>query len=723
MSLSKWMKSGSNSKSTEAKDMHSVGDKYFGLENFGNTCYCNSILQALYFCKPFRVYVLSYPSPSLLSNDVTPVQSSPTPTTSLQSSSDAGVNNRINSLQPVFEINNNNEKEMESGLNSEMKPALNVDGMRQGMFVALRDLYREIESQSKWTGTVAPEAFIATLRRENELFSTNAHQDAHEFLMFILNAIAEEIEIFEKNLTKEQPNSRNLHTLQNAGSSLADEQNGSIDEAKDSSKDNNSGIQFGITNTPTGPTWIHNLFSGTLTNEIKCLTCENVTSRDESFLDMSIDIDQNTSVTSCLRQFSASEMLCHKNKFLCEVCGGLQEAEKRMRIKKLPQVLALHLKRFKYEETVQRYVKLFYRVVFPLELRLFNTSDDSEDSDRLYELFAIVVHIGSGPNHGHYVTIIKSMGQWLIFDDDVVETLDESDIPKFFGDRAAAGSGYLLFYQAKDLDMSPSGTQQTYSDASTSTLVSSGLNLPNSFSIPVSETNEYIIEPKGVVSDDTSDHSRQASGSSSLTTSSTFLSSQSSSELGSESGAPIKSKPKKTVDFDDETKEREAEREREMERRMREKEEKEREKQVRKGVWFLRRKKKEKKDNEADENYPPGAEGLSTSLPTTSIEKEKRWFGRSATWSKSKEREKELLKEKLNANGIDVKEKPRSTTAPPSSSPSQNGSVPPYYLLPKHRFAEEGKTVEGFLNGSRGAATPQYRISAAVHSRGFGMGI
>lgn len=35
-------------------------ERYFGLENFGNTCYCNSVLQALYFCEPFRRRVLDY---------------------------------------------------------------------------------------------------------------------------------------------------------------------------------------------------------------------------------------------------------------------------------------------------------------------------------------------------------------------------------------------------------------------------------------------------------------------------------------------------------------------------------------------------------------------------------------------------------------------------------------------------------------------------------------
>ena len=65
-----------------------------------------------------------------------------------------------------------------------------------------------------------------------------------------------------------------------------------------------------------------------------------------------------------------------------------------MKVKKLPNLLALHLKRFKYEESLQRHVKLTYRVVFPFELRLFNTADDVSNPDRLYELWAIVVHIG-----------------------------------------------------------------------------------------------------------------------------------------------------------------------------------------------------------------------------------------------------------------------------------------------------------------------------------------
>ncbi|CDO68477.1 hypothetical protein BN946_scf184499.g2 [Trametes cinnabarina] len=292
-------------------------------------------------------------------------------------------------------------------------------------------------------GTVAPRAFIDKLKELNELFRGSAHQDAHEFLNFLLNRIMEEMEDDRRRLPNPPPPSGD--GLSNSVATLS-----TLPPASSSSS-SSAPLPNGFHSTI-----VHRLFEGVLTSETRCLTCETVSSRDESFLDLSIDIEQNSSVTACLRQFSASEMLCQKNKFFCDSCCDLQEAEKRMKIKKLPNILALHLKRFKYQEDVGKYIKLAYRVAFPLQLRLFNTVDDAEDPDRLYELFAIVVHIGTGPYHGHYVTIIKARGSWMLFDDDNVTTIKESDIPKYFGD-SNSGSAYVLYYQAVDLDLAALG--------------------------------------------------------------------------------------------------------------------------------------------------------------------------------------------------------------------------------------------------------------------------
>jgi ubiquitin C-terminal hydrolase len=69
---------------------------------------------------------------------------------------------------------------------------------------------------------------------------------------------------------------------------------------------------------------------------------------------LSLEISPNSTLSSCLRGFSGVETLCSADKFHCDACGSLQEAQKRMLVKTAPPVLALHLKRFKYSEHLVR---------------------------------------------------------------------------------------------------------------------------------------------------------------------------------------------------------------------------------------------------------------------------------------------------------------------------------------------------------------------------------
>lgn len=321
-------------------------------------------------------------------------------------------------------------------------PVLNMDyenskayGMPESLFTSLKDIFEAIIAHRSRVGVVSPQKFLEILRRENEMFRSAMHQDAHEFLNLLLNEVVENVEQFSRQQQQQQIEQESAEHSGESDSGLAVAMSPVLSNAVKNGATSNVG-------------WVHSLFEGTLTSETRCLTCENVSQRDEAFLDLSVDLEQNSSVTSCLKRFSEEEMLCERNKFHCDNCGGLQEAEKRMKVKRLPRILALHLKRFKYTEDMQRLQKLFHRVVYPYYLRLFNTTDDAEDPDRLYELYAVVVHIGGGAYHGHYVSIIKTEDRgWLLFDDEMVEPVDKSYVRNFFGGENVLACAYVLFYQ------------------------------------------------------------------------------------------------------------------------------------------------------------------------------------------------------------------------------------------------------------------------------------
>lgn len=303
-------------------------------------------------------------------------------------------------------------------------------GMDECTFTGLKDIFSALlESQSR-TGVLSPQRFLEIFKRDNEMFRNSMHQDAHEFYGLVLNDVIANVEANARRLLA-QVDSKNQNGLVQ-----------SVQNALGSAIVNQSGYQS------PGTGWVHDIFEGVLTSETKCLTCETGSQRDETFLDLSIDLEEHSSVTSCLRKFSDEEMLCERNKFHCDRCGGLQEAEKRMKVKRLPKVLTLHLKRFKYTEDYSRLQKLFHRVVYPYHLRMFNTTDEAEDPDRLYELYAVVVHIGGNAYHGHYVSIIKTKDRgWVLFDDEMVEPVDKHFVRNFFGDKPGMATAYVLFYQ------------------------------------------------------------------------------------------------------------------------------------------------------------------------------------------------------------------------------------------------------------------------------------
>jgi ubiquitin carboxyl-terminal hydrolase 9/13 len=485
-------------------------DKFFGLENFGNTCYCNSIVQALYHSEQFREHVVNYPLPQPGDHpngtrqkvNVTirsPAQvdtngAAPGPNKPRQSFSGGQLAPPVPPLRPEDKPDSPEYKKKQAMVKGPVlelaEENKDLSGIEECTFTGLRDIFTTfIDSQSR-TGVLSPQRFLDIFKRNNEMFRNSMHQDAHEFYGIVLNDVIANVEANAKRM-QEQAESRN----ENGPSQITDT---ALSKAGS-----------GAVTRASGTGWVHDIFEGVLTSETRCLTCETASQRDETFLDLSIDLEEHSSVTACLQSFSAEEMLCERNKFHCDHCGGLQEAEKRMKVKKLPKVLALHLKRFKYTEDYSRLQKLFHRVVYPYHLRMFNTTDDAEDPDRMYELYAVVVHIGGNAYHGHYVAVIKTKDRgWLLFDDEMVEPVDKNFVRNFFGDKPGMACAYVLFYQETTFEkvreeMDAEGVDQVKlaaqaADLATATEAASGssqvmLSKLNSQPLPAVDENETLV--------------------------------------------------------------------------------------------------------------------------------------------------------------------------------------------------------------------------------------
>ncbi|OAA64981.1 ubiquitin hydrolase CreB [Cordyceps fumosorosea ARSEF 2679] len=430
-------------------------DRFLGFENFGNTCYCNSIVQALFHSDQFREGVLNYPSLSptdtpngppykpnvTIRPPVTPAtpatpQKQPKLSTSqaLKHRQALGAGPPIPGQPPIKPEDKPDTPEYKKKQAMLKGPILELAqesrvpyGMDECTFTGLKDIFMALTQSSSRTGVLSPQRFLEIFKRDNEMFQSSNHQDAHEFLRLVLTDVIASVDNHAKHIQDQVATNGSSESLHN-GLSV--------------------GLGPGSSYNSPGTGWVHDVFEGVVTSETKCLTCETASQRDQTFLDLSIALDEHSSVTSCLRKFSAEEMLCERDKFQCDHCGGLQEAEKRMRVKKLPKVLTLHLNRFKYTEDYSRVQKLFHRVVYPYHLRMFHTADEAEDPDRLYELYAVIVHIGGNGYHGHYVSIIKTRDRgWLLFDDEMVEPVDKHFVRNFFGDRPGMATAYLLFYQ------------------------------------------------------------------------------------------------------------------------------------------------------------------------------------------------------------------------------------------------------------------------------------
>ncbi|XP_018057947.1 PREDICTED: ubiquitin carboxyl-terminal hydrolase 31-like [Atta colombica] len=194
----------------------------------------------------------------------------------------------------------------------------------------------------------------------------------------------------------------------------------------------------------------------------------------------------------CFDLYTRAEILGAEDAWHCPYCNKKQEVVKKLGLWSLPDILVIHLKRFRQQSKQRSTSKLTMLVDFPLygfdmtphlahngvqathnnvtslgglgwspwkkpRPRQHNIPKYDEN---VYDLYAICNHHGQDLQGGHYTAFCRNPydTQWYCFDDTRVEAVNDTNL--------ITNSAYMLFYQRRGLSNNSTGNSSAASTSS-----------------------------------------------------------------------------------------------------------------------------------------------------------------------------------------------------------------------------------------------------------------
>ena len=241
--------------------------------------------------------------------------------------------------------------------------------------------------------------------------------------------------------------------------------------------------------------FFHKVFYGRYNSQITCDTCHTVSSTEDEFSSISLDFkkqvkrkkkqaaQQHTDLKiaiptlyDCLKTYTTPEPLSPEQ-YNCNECNTRRSASKHTRIRKLPAILCVHVKRFGMKQLgTGTFIPEKYegKLDFPLHLDMApwttrppsyangvggsvngsvnngGSGADSKDKSSypkdkfLYDLDCVVVHQGEHAQNGHYFAFCRQDNKWFRYDDEIVSATTTEDVMR--------QEAYLLFYSLRSLE-------------------------------------------------------------------------------------------------------------------------------------------------------------------------------------------------------------------------------------------------------------------------------
>ncbi|CAN4113081.1 unnamed protein product [Withania somnifera] len=379
-----------------------------GLNNLGNTCFMNSVLQALLHTPPLRNYFLSDKHNRYFCQR----KNSTIITRSSSSSSDNTNKNAMLCL------------------------ACDLDAMFSAVF-------------SGDQNPISPAKFLYSWWKHASNLASYEQQDAHECFISVLDGIHERM-LNDKGKTP-NPGSGDCCIAHRVFSGIL--------------RSDVMCTACGFTSTTYDP-----CIDISLDLELSQGSSAKITSKKSHNTHKkgaepgkSSQNARLSTLRGCLDHFTRPEKLGSDQKFFCQHCKVRQESLKQMSIRKLPLVSCFHIKRFEHSVIKKMSRKVDHYLQFPFSLdmspylsssilrsrfgnRIFSFDGDEQDtsceSSSEFELFAVITHTGK-LDAGHYVTYLRLSNQWYKCDDAWITQVSENIV------RAA--QGYMMFYVQKML--------------------------------------------------------------------------------------------------------------------------------------------------------------------------------------------------------------------------------------------------------------------------------
>ncbi|KAL6554567.1 hypothetical protein OROHE_007590 [Orobanche hederae] len=373
-----------------------------GLCNLGNTCFMNSVLQALLHTPPLRNYFLSDKHNRFYCER---------------------ENRTI--VTRKSEIGKGNNKNMQLCL------ACDLDAIFSAVFSPERVPY-------------SPAKFLYSWWQHASNLASYEQQDAHEFFISMLDGIHEK-------MLKDR---RKPHIQGSGDCCIAHRVFSGI------LRSDVMCTSCGFTSTTYDP--CVDISLDLEPNHVNSST-KAASTKSNYPVNNAMKANQNPTLVGCLDHFTRPERLGSDQKFFCQQCQVRQESLKQLSIRKLPLVSCFHIKRFEHSPVRKMSRKIDSYLQFPFSLdmapylsssilksrygnRMFffdgDEQDDSNEFSSQFELFAVITHSGK-LEAGHYVTYLRLRNEWYKCDDSWITQVND--------DIVRTAQGYMMFYVQKML--------------------------------------------------------------------------------------------------------------------------------------------------------------------------------------------------------------------------------------------------------------------------------